>query len=79
MDRDIGSLNPVQTVHRHFDISFGCLVFGLRSFAFQKITWAYVFRFSLVVDGLFVPAATWRFAMDIRRITADRAISSNFV
>ena len=23
-------------------------------------------------DGLFVPAATWRFAMNIRRITADR-------
>ena len=30
-------------------------------------------------DGLFVPAATWRFVIDIRRITADRAISSNFV
>ena len=29
-------------------------------------------------DGLFVPAATLGFAMDIRRITADRAISSNF-
>ena len=27
-------------------------------------------------DGLFVPATTWRFAMDIRRITADRAIST---
>ena len=25
----------------------------------------WVVRFSLVVDGLFVPAATWRFAMDI--------------
>ena len=23
-------------------------------------------------EGLFVPAATWCFAMDIRRITADR-------
>ena len=30
-------------------------------------------------DGLYVPAATWCFAMDVRRITADRAISSNFV
>ena len=37
-DRDIGSLYPVQTVHPHFDVSFGCFVFGLRSFAFQKIT-----------------------------------------
>ena len=26
-----------------------------------------------------MPAATWRFVMDIRRITADRAIFSNFV
>ena len=36
--RDIGSLFPVQTVHPHFDVSFGCFVFGLRSLAFQKIT-----------------------------------------
>ena len=38
VDRDIVSLYPVQTVCRHFDVSFGCLVFGLRSLAFQKIT-----------------------------------------
>ena len=38
VDRDIGSLYPVQTVHPHFDVSFGCFVFGLRSLAFQKIT-----------------------------------------
>ena len=25
-------------------------------------------------DVLYVPAATWRFAMDVRRITADRDI-----
>ena len=37
-DRDIGSLYPVQTVHPHFDVSFGCLVFGLGLFAFQKIS-----------------------------------------
>ena len=36
--RDIGSLYPVQVDHPHFDISFGCFVFGLRSLAFQKIT-----------------------------------------
>ena len=38
VDRDLVSLYPVQTVCRHFDVSFGCLVFGLRSLAFQKIT-----------------------------------------
>ena len=39
--------------------------------------WAFVFHWWW--EGLFVPAATWRFAVDMRRITADRAISSNFV
>ena len=43
---------------------------------FRKSRWALGFRFSLLVDRLFVPAATWRFAIDIRRITADRAIST---
>ena len=38
VDRDIGFRYPVQTVCPHFDISFGCFVFGLRSLAFQKIT-----------------------------------------
>ena len=38
VDRDIGIRCPVQVDHRHFDISFGCLVFGLGLFAFQKIT-----------------------------------------
>ena len=38
VDRDIGSLYPVQTVCRHFDVVFGCFVFGLRSLAFQKIS-----------------------------------------
>ena len=35
---NIGSCIPVQTVYPHFDISFGCFVFGLGLFAFQKIT-----------------------------------------
>ena len=35
VDRDIGRLYPVQTVHPHFDISFGGIVFGLGLFAFQ--------------------------------------------
>ena len=38
VDRDIGSLFPVQVAHPHFDISIGCFVFGLGLFAFQKIT-----------------------------------------
>ena len=38
VDRDIVSLYPVQTVHPHFDVVFGCFVFGLGLFAFQKIT-----------------------------------------
>ena len=36
--RDIVSLYPVQVDHPHFDISFGCFVFGLKLFAFQKIS-----------------------------------------
>ena len=36
--RDIGSFIPVQTVCPHFDMTFGCFVFGLGSLAFQKIT-----------------------------------------
>ena len=35
VDRDIGSLYPVQVAHRHFDVSIGCFVFGLGLFAFQ--------------------------------------------
>ena len=33
--RDIGFRYPVQTVCRHFDVVFGCFVFGLGLFAFQ--------------------------------------------
>ena len=35
VDRDIGFRYPVQTVCPHFDVVFGCFVFGLRSLAFQ--------------------------------------------
>ena len=35
VDRDIGSLFPVQIAHPHFDVVFGCFVFGLGLFAFQ--------------------------------------------
>ena len=73
VDRDLVSLYPVQTVCRHFDVVFGCFVFGLRSLAFQKITLgieSFVFHYW----GSFVPATAVGFAMDIRRITADRDI-----
>ena len=58
VDRDIGSLYPVQVAHPHFDISFGCFVFGLWSFAFQSGCWAWIVRFSLLGGWSFVPAAT---------------------
>ena len=38
VDRDIVSCIQVQVDHRHFDVMFGCFVFGLGLFAFQKIT-----------------------------------------
>ena len=38
VDRDIGFRYPVQIDNPHFDVSFGCFVFGLGLFAFQKIT-----------------------------------------
>ena len=37
VDRDIVSLCPVQVAYPHFDISFGGIVFGLRSLAFQSV------------------------------------------
>ena len=38
VDRDLGNLFPVQIANPHFDVMFGCFVFGLGSLAFQKIT-----------------------------------------
>ena len=35
VDRDIGSCIPVQIAYPHFDVVYGCFVFGLVSFAFQ--------------------------------------------
>ena len=35
---NLGSYIPVQVDNPHFDVSFGCLVFGLGLFAFQKIS-----------------------------------------
>ena len=50
VDRDIGSYNPVQVAYPHFDVMFGCFVFGLRSLAFQKITLG--FGLSFFIGGV---------------------------
>ena len=72
VDRDFGFRYPVQIFNSHFDISFGCFVIGSVSFAFQSGCWAWDVRFSLLGEGLFVPAATWGWATIFRWITADR-------
>ena len=46
--RDLGFRYPVQTVCPHFDMVFGCLVFGLRSLAFQKITLGICLSFFII-------------------------------
>ena len=80
MDRDIGSLYPVQVAHPHFDVSIGCFVFGLGLFAFQKISLGFGRTFFIIggMDCSFLRlrgVMLWIFV----GITADRAISSNFV
>ena len=69
---NLGSLYPVQIAHRQFGIWFGyrCSVW-YRS-RFSRFRWACIVRFSLVVDRLFVSAATECFAMVYRWICADR-------
>ena len=48
VDRDIGFLYPVQIFNPHFDVSFWCLVFGLRSLAFQKISLGWYLSFFII-------------------------------
>ena len=38
----------MQTVHPHFDVVFGGIVFGLRSLAFQKITLGFDHSFFII-------------------------------
>ena len=80
VDRDLVSLYPVQTVCRHFDVSFWCLVFGLRSLAFQKISLGFG-RLFFIGGGIGCSCLRLRGVLpwSIVGITADRAISSNFV
>ena len=80
VDRDIGSLYPVQIFNPHFDVSIWCFVFGLGLFAFQKITVGLGLSFFIGggIGCLFLRlrgVLPW----SIVGITADRAIYSNFV
>ena len=78
--RDIGSLYPVQVAYRHFDVTFGCFVFGLKAFAFQKITPGICLSF-FIGGGMYCSflRLRWVLLWSIVGITADRDISSNFV
>ena len=71
---------PVQIFNPHFDISFGCFVFGLGLFAFQSISLGLCLSFFIGggMDCLCLRlrgVMLWIFV----GITADRAISSNLV
>ena len=76
VDRDIGSLYPVQTVSTHFDVTFGGIVFGLKLFAFQKITPGICLSF-FIGGGIDCSCLRLREVLlwSIVGITADRAIA----
>ena len=78
--RDIGSFIPVQTVCPHFDMTFGCFVFGLGLFAFQKISLGFDRTF-FIIGRMDCSCLRLRDVLpfSIVGITADRAISSNIV
>ena len=80
VDRDIGSLLPVQTVCPHFDVSIGCFVFGLGLFAFQSISLGICLSF-FIGGGMDCSFLRLRLVLpwSIVGITADRVFSSNFV
>ena len=80
VDRDIGSLFPVQVAHRHFDVSIGCFVFGLGLFAFQSISLGICLSF-FIGGGMDCTFLRLRSVLlwSIVGITADRVFSSNFV
>ena len=73
VDRNIGFRHPVQIFNPHFDISFGCFVFGLGLFAFQSISLGFGRTFFIIggVDRLCL-RLRGVFAMFFRRICADR-------
>ena len=65
----------MQTVHPHFDMMFGCFVFGLKSLAFQKITVGFDRSF-FIGGGMDCSFLRLRGVLlwSIVGITADRAI-----
>ena len=66
VDRDLVSLYPVQIAYPQVRIRFFYLCSGWGFSRFSRFRLACIVRFSLVVDRLYVPAATWRFAMVYR-------------
>ena len=70
----------MQIFNPHFDVVFGCFVFGLKSFAFQKITPGICLSF-FIGGGMDCSFLRLRDVLlwSIVEITADRDISSNFV
>ena len=80
VDRDIGSCIPVQVVTPQFRMLFGCFVFGLGLFAFQSISMGFGRTF-FIGGGMDCSFLRLRGVLlwSIVGITADRAISSNFV
>ena len=70
---NLGSYIPVQIFNPHFDVVFGCFVFGLRSLAFQKISLGICLSF-FIIGGMDCSCLRLRgvFAVVFRRICADR-------
>ena len=62
VDRDIGSLYPVQIVTPQFRIWFGYLCSGLDRSRFSRVAQLVSFVFHYWWGRSFVPAATWCFA-----------------
>ena len=67
--RDIGILYPLQTVYRHFDVMFGCFVFGSVSHAFQSVLFG-LYRLFFII-GWKKDAVCVAFLL-VFLITADR-------
>ena len=65
----------MQTVYRHFDVVFGCFVFGLGLFAFQLVLFG-LYR-SFFIIGWKKDAVCVAFLL-VFLITADRDYCSNF-
>ena len=66
----------MQVANRHFDVVFGCFVFGLVSFAFQSVLFG-LYRLFFIIGGE-KDAVCVAFLL-VFLITADRDYCSNFV